>query len=342
MRFDVYKDEINARNAKKLRTFTAYGLMLSLLNAVAELAQLDVACFFDMTVYLVLYFFALHMLFMFWYRPRRHVTLLFYFIEFPLMALAICLGTFQDPQNPAVAIMVFLCVMPLFILDKPWRIGLYITVSAAAYAVASYNSKDTALYRYDMVNLAAYWLVAMGINYFTLKERIDSVETYVHYREKSEHDILTGTFNRGGGDERIKRFLANGTTGAFLILDIDSFKQINDRYGHIVGDEVLVAVAACLRRSFRAADVVMRMGGDEFAVYAAGLTECSLCKEKLDRLRAEIAALTFSGADGLRVSISVGCVFNRGSFVDYMTLYKRCDMCLYMAKKNGKDRYVFA
>lgn len=198
------------------------------------------------------------------------------------------------------------------------------------------------MYRYDTANLISYWLVAMGVNYFTLKERIDSVEICVRYREKSEHDVLTGAFNRGGGDERIKRLLEDGTTGAFLILDIDCFKQINDRYGHTVGDEVLVAVADCLRCSFCAEDVVMRMGGDEFAVYAPGLTERGQCKEKLDQLRAKIAAQTFSGATGLSVSTSVGCVFNHGSAMDYMTLYERCDMCLYIAKKNGKDRYIFA
>ena len=341
MRFDIYRDEIKVRNVTKLHTFVTSGLLLSLLYAGMEFAQHDATRFYFAAIFMILYFLALQVLLLF-SSPEKHVTLLFYLFEFPLMALAICLGTFWDPGEPSIAFMAFLCLMPLFILDKPWRIGLYITASAAIYAGCCYYAKDEKIFRYDMFNLVFYWLVALGVNYFTLKERIDSVETCARFRDKAEHDLLTGVFNRGGGDEHIRRLLADRIAGAFFILDIDCFKQINDCYGHVAGDQVLVTISDCLTSSFHAEDIVMRMGGDEFAVYAVGLTERGRCKAKLETVRNEIARLLIPCAEGLSVTVSIGCVINLNSFSDYMAIYERCDMCLYTAKKSGKNCCVLA
>lgn len=340
--FDLYRDEVKARNGKKLRIFVTSGLLLSVLYAGVEFAKHDASRFYSATVFMILYFLALRVLLLFCFFPEKYVTLLFYLLEFPLMALAICIGTFWDPEEPSVAFMAFLCLMPLFILDRPWRIGLYITVSAAVYAGCCYCGKDERLFRYDMCNLVFYWLVALGVNYFTLKERIDSVETCARFRDKAEHDLLTGVFNRGGGDDHIRRLLADKIAGAFFILDIDGFKQINDCYGHVIGDEVLVTVSGCLTDSFRAEDVVMRMGGDEFAVYAVGLTELGRCRAKLEAVRNEIACLVIPCAERLRVTVSIGCVMNLDSFSDYTAMYECCDRCLYMAKKSGRNRCVLA
>lgn len=119
MRFGIYKDEIRARNVKKLHTFIACGLLLSLLDSAVKFARYGANFCFDKIIYLILYFFVLHIFFLFCYRPHRHVTLLLYSVEIPLMALAVYMGAFQNSRNPSIAIMVCLCAMPLFILDKP-------------------------------------------------------------------------------------------------------------------------------------------------------------------------------------------------------------------------------
>ncbi len=89
-----------------------------------------------------------------------------------------------------------------------------------------------------------------------------------HLRELAETDALSRLNNRRSGESRIRAMLASGTKGMFILLDIDSFKQINDHFGHVVGDLVITAVADALRRTFRDSDVVFRLGGDEFAVFA--------------------------------------------------------------------------
>jgi diguanylate cyclase (GGDEF)-like protein/PAS domain S-box-containing protein len=89
-------------------------------------------------------------------------------------------------------------------------------------------------------------------------------------RHMADHDALTGLFNRRRFEEELERNIAHGRrygmSGALLLLDLDDFKQVNDRHGHRAGDRVLTAVAVVLRHRLRESDIVARFGGDEFAV----------------------------------------------------------------------------
>ena len=94
-----------------------------------------------------------------------------------------------------------------------------------------------------------------------------------HLEWLSETDRLTGIMNRGGGEEKIRQIIENGEKGMLAILDADHFKSINDTFGHQVGDQVIIAIANCMKSSFRDADVVMRLGGDEFSLFLSGMTD---------------------------------------------------------------------
>lgn len=339
-RFDAYRDEIRLRNYRKLRTFAQVGLILGAVITLVELLtgscdQLQLA-----PIAVFLYFGLLWLIRRFLLPENtRHITLIFYLMEMPTMAVAIAMGTFLDPGSSSITIMVFLCAMPLFLLDKPWRVSLYICATAAVYSVCCFLSKDAALFHSDMVNLISFTLIALGINLFSLRERIESVESLVKYREKAERDVLTGIYNRGVGDEKIKLLLQEKVPGAFIIIDIDNFKQINDTFGHEAGDEALIRLTEVVSRDFRLTDVVMRLGGDEFTVYAVGLTDPVQSRKKLEELRSDIAAVSIPDAGDLVLTVSMGCALNPGTDTDYQELYQQADACLYRAKKSGKSRY---
>lgn len=339
-RFDACAGEIGKRNYYKIKSFCVTGFLVGVINTAAEIALNRMAKFVPVALALVLYFLALLLLHHFFLRrDTKHITLIFYLIELPLMAAAILMGSFLDPLTSAVTIMVFLCVMPLFILDKPLRVVVYITATAAVFGLCSYIAKPAERFTSDMMSLITFWLIAVGVNLFSLQERIESVESMTKYRERSEMDMLTGVYNRTGGDERFIALVHNGIPGAFLILDIDDFKKFNDSYGHAAGDAVLVGVSDAIRRCFRDTDVVMRFGGDEFAVYATGLTERKKCEEKLDALRYHVKKIAVPETLSMPVTVSIGCVINAGSG-EHVKLFTLADACLYRAKALGKDRFV--
>jgi diguanylate cyclase len=132
---------------------------------------------------------------------------------------------------------------------------------------------------------------------------------------------------------------ARGT--CIALLDIDFFKQINDRFGHAVGDEVLRSFAACARGELRAGDVLARWGGEEFLLMLPDTGEPE-ARAVVERIRARVAALAVEGvSDGRRISFSAGLTARRGgeALVDTVN---RADRALYQAKAAGRDRVLSA
>lgn len=142
------------------------------------------------------------------------------------------------------------------------------------------------------------------------------------------HDALTGVFNRGVFEKLRTRF--DGQEKALLIVDIDRFKEINDRYGHDVGDRALCIVAALLQKSFRAEDYICRIGGDEFTVIMvhAGSSLRSLVEEKIRQINESLK----TPKDGLPpISLSVGVAFGDRDNPSG-DIFKDADTALYRTK----------
>lgn len=158
--------------------------------------------------------------------------------------------------------------------------------------------------------------------------------------ERAQRDSLTGLYNAAASREKAQGYLEQEPVGALLLLDIDYFKQINDKHGHYTGDQVLVAVADILKHSFRAADIIGRPGGDEFCVYMVGATERGPVEEKCHGILNDCAQLRGKAA-GMRVSVSIGVVLAAGCR-DYEALYRRADQALYAVKRKGRNDYCFA
>ena len=154
-------------------------------------------------------------------------------------------------------------------------------------------------------------------------------------------DPLTGLHNRRFFDEAVHHYLEAfdriGRPLAFMLLDLDHFKSINDTYGHDVGDEVLKAVGNCLLEYTRHHDIVARLGGEEFAIVAPNMNKTE-CHGFADRLREAISKLTIKvGNVHLRVTVSVGIAISQRSEA-LPQFYKRADVNLYNAKQTGRNR----
>lgn len=150
----------------------------------------------------------------------------------------------------------------------------------------------------------------------------------------SETDAMTKLRNRGSGEKAITNLIAQGTAGMFCMMDADKFKSINDNYGHDVGDKVIIAIADCLKKTFRNSDIVMRLGGDEFAAYAIGITDEEHGRIVINRLFGFIDKIEIPELGDRKINISLGAAFFKAD--DKMTfaeLYKRADSVTYESKK---------
>ena len=121
---------------------------------------------------------------------------------------------------------------------------------------------------------------------------------------------------------------------AFLMIDLDHFKQVNDTYGHLNGDAVLAELAQILKTGARESDVCARYGGEEFALILHETTEPG-ARTLAERIRAKVAAATFPG--GLKLTISVGLAAT-GEPALFTQLIDRADQALYAAKQGGRNQ----
>ena len=158
-------------------------------------------------------------------------------------------------------------------------------------------------------------------------------------RHEAEHDALTDALNRGAFEKILSIYEQGDTFFAMIMVDVDVFKQVNDTYGHSVGDKILVKVANNLQREFRSIDYICRIGGDEFAIVMVDVG--SDLKEVVREKIAQVNENLSNPSDGLpAVSISVGVAFSdRENPGD--SIFKDADKALYKVKKNGRHNCGF-
>ncbi len=155
------------------------------------------------------------------------------------------------------------------------------------------------------------------------------------------HDPLTELPNRRYLVQRTEAALANaerhGEGVALMLIDLDHFKPINDRFGHDAGDLMLQVIAKRLREHVRAGDAVARLGGDEFAVLICGADAEPQAREIAQRLLAELAQPVLYGAEPLTVTISIGVALYPQHAKQFSGLYKAADEVLYKVKARGRS-----
>ena len=167
--------------------------------------------------------------------------------------------------------------------------------------------------------------------YNRMHEAMEDANTKLGY--EATHDPLTGLYNRSTYDELRQK--SKGQNIALILIDVDLFKQVNDSYGHDVGDKVLIRVANVLSSVFRENDKICRIGGDEFSVIMMNV-DSSLGHIIRDKIQKAAEILKQQDGDTPPVTLSVGVAFsdrmNEGE-----TLYKNADNALYQIKENGRN-----
>ncbi len=161
--------------------------------------------------------------------------------------------------------------------------------------------------------------------------------------EKAGKDALTGLLNREGGsrliDSRINEWPFK--KGAFVLMDIDYFKSVNDTMGHPKGDEVLIETASLLKDICRSMDIVCRLGGDEFVIYFSYDCDSDFVLKKADNIRELMQRTVSSGASSVNITASLGISFVSAGEKSFERLYKESDLALYNSKRSGRNAVTF-
>jgi len=202
------------------------------------------------------------------------------------------------------------------------------------------NLGDIILYRrkrFQETELAKIEILLSSLIY-PLKNALQ----YKHALDSAITDPLTGAQNRLAMNQALTREVElahrQGSSLSIILLDADHFKNINDTYGHALGDEVLKAIAQVTQQNIRQSDVLFRFGGEEFLILL-GQTDSKGAIQLADRVRESIAAIDMINGTPINITASLGVTtMNEQDTSD--SLFDRADKALYQAKNAGRNRTV--
>ncbi|RKX70728.1 hypothetical protein DRP53_04015 [candidate division WOR-3 bacterium] len=190
----------------------------------------------------------------------------------------------------------------------------------------------------------------LEVIYQNLRDRIEGIdvrkefERYHRMVKKSRRrlsdrvnlDSLTGVYNRGFFEQKIARLIQDGQMFSLLLIDIDHFKKVNDRFGHQKGDEVLKAIAFLLKNSCRDSDIISRYGGEEFAIIFPDVeaqTAVVVAEEIRRTIKNQSGEIT-----GVEVTISAGVAGYPDHGATKEAVIGAADRALYLSKERGRDQ----
>ncbi|MCR5202908.1 MAG: bifunctional diguanylate cyclase/phosphodiesterase [Lachnospiraceae bacterium] len=247
-RYDRYREEIKKRNLKSIKSYILVGMMVSVVNIIAQTFIMHTDVFLQ-GLLLVVYFLSVYLVYRFvLLKGNKNSTLALYFIEEPVMILSILMGTVWDPHKDAITFLLMILVMPIFIIDKPWKVTVYITSNTFLFALLSFLFKDFSVFKDDIIHVLGFYICSVMIELYVNLVHIEGVESYEKLMKKSSIDDVTGLKNR---------YALKNDTDYYTDMDvmvilatINDFKFFNDMYGHRAGEYILSEFAKDIRLEF--------------------------------------------------------------------------------------------
>ena len=186
-------------------------------------------------------------------------------------------------------------------------------------------------------------LILIGVAIGHMSDLSRKVKTYaILLQHEAFHDSLTSLPNRALFYDRLEHAMARVTRGTssigLLFLDLDGFKQINDRHGHVTGDQLLTAVAERIRSNLRLGDTVARLGGDEFVILLEDLIDLNAAEQAAKRLSCQLELPFLIQGNEVSISASIGIAFRAAGEPLSEDLLLDADRAMYRAKAAGKAR----
>lgn len=259
-----------------------------------------------------------------------------------VISFLVILGQYESPNFLIQAFGVMVIILGIFLIPNKWINSLTasLIISIMFFALSAVYLKEIKFAEYSAgIVYILIIIVLSGISAF--RNSYNNRKQYVYSSELlilSTTDPLTGIYNRVKFDEELKKWVdyskRYGTNFSVIIFDFDDFKNVNDTYGHMIGDKVIVDTIAIMKDSIRQTDVFARWGGEEFVLLFPN-TNRQEAIELVERLRVLVSDNIFEKAGNVTCSFGLA-MFQENDNED--TLLNRADELLYVAKRHGKNR----
>lgn len=331
-RYEQYSDAVSARNKLNMAVFVILCMIVAIANLISQLLFMRTQGFMGNVLMIGLYAILAIVVVIVYKRNLRVSTLASYLIQIPVMLNGILMGTVLDPNQPAVTFLLLIITLPLFILDKPWRVVAYETAAVALFIILCFACKDYEIIKYDLIHIVGFYVSTVAITIFLLADRFDAIEGYENLQGISQHDELTGLKNRRALNEDRNFFLRMPVCVAMA--DIDLFKNYNDTFGHAQGDMVIKHFAECIMKEF-GEEYCYRYGGDEVLVL---VRDCDpdVFRAHMQRCQDDLETYQVAG-EAWPLHFSCGFAYGQARNAHELTqMAELADDLLYEAKNAGR------
>lgn len=339
--FMNHAEHINSENKVQMTKLALNGsfvtAVLFLLSVVYEPIRVNQGAY----LFIFLYSLAVYCLTLFIQDKNKFILPLFYLYMTGCFGFAIYLAMFAGDLRSRVSFCVFMVLLPTFVIDRQWRMYGYLIMMAAVYLYCSFFVYNQTFSASGAVDCLAFLGISL-VNYaYNMRLHVKDIESRQILTKKVETDSLTQLFNRSALEKNIMAYMQeNEEAAAFILVDVDNFKGINDSFGHVTGDELLYQTASILREQFRRSDLIGRLGGDEFVIFLPRVSEGEWLLQKMQQLVDEMDR-TFIGDKAIcNVSGSVGIALYPQNGRSFDELYQKADVAMYQSKKSGKNRFT--
>ena len=338
-----------ARNMVALKLISLMGLAITLL--VFALSRLGFENWAFMWRYWVMIpMYSVFLAFAFIYGRKKHKSytvvqtsgVLFSVIMIVLLTV---IDVFYYPDKPDELLVFVIVLMPMFFSIETWVVASITVLGGVLYCILAYHFKTPEVVQHDIFSVILSVVLSLLVLGYHARLRAIGFLVKEKYKTLSRMDLLTELLNKKSYELWCQRLLdecKDGEPCALVIFDLDNFKQINDSYGHIMGDRVLEIVGQTLSANFQADCFVGRIGGDEFSAFTCTRRSVELFERRAENVMTEVMEHAMKELR-INVTMSMGISAKRSGSINYMELYFDADKALYEFKRSvRKEKYVAA
>ncbi|MEA4893676.1 MAG: GGDEF domain-containing protein [Oscillospiraceae bacterium] len=341
------KRDMVVKNMAALKMLSLMGLVITTL--IFALSQLDFENWEFMWRYWVLLpMYAVYLVFSFVYGKKEHKSFTLVrtvSVSFPVILLIILsvIGTIFYPDRPDELFVFVIVLLPLFLSIETWVVVTISLLGGLLYCVLAYIFKSPGVLQHDIFSVILSVVLSMAVLGFHARLRAQNFLVKEKYKTLSRMDLLTELLNKKSYElwcQRLINECASGELCSLAIFDLDNFKQINDTYGHIMGDKVLEIVGQTLSSNFQADCFVGRVGGDEFSAFTCSRKSSELFERRAENVMTEVMERSVKELR-IDVTMSMGISVKISGSINYMDLYFDADKALYEFKRSvRKEKFA--